>query len=315
MRRAPTGGGVPLAGKPVDFSPLVGTSRGGAAGAFFPGVGVSGRLTARARRRKKPKSEWTYNEWVYVTVEVLWNQLSEADKLQWLYSWKPKCLSARDYFGKFNMVCVYRWGGWVRRPPSQRRVGKVRSRPEFMESVPWDLLPQLGGDFAPVPGSVLIQEQWIRNGFGTGSNIRNACNAAWAVVSAKPWVKTVGLSITNAHYAYYYGSYWGATVYQAYCRLRVVPGTLRVWEPWILRIEGGWTGYGAKSAGFWAGGEYFRVKDGYYENAELGWRSTDKGIDYNCQQVGGFFQPPYPPVASQWYGVQGGLTLPEIRGR
>lgn len=303
------------AGNVLDFSPLVGSARGGAAGAFFPGLGAHGRLTARPRRRKKPKSRWTYNEWVYATVEDLWNELSPEQKLSWRFGWKPKCLSARDYFGKWNMVCVYRWGGWVKLPPSQHRVGKVRYRPPELVDLPEEYKRNLGGDFAPLPADVLICEGWRRSGFAYGSSKNNACDNAWAVVMAKPWVKVTALDITNVWYAYFYGWQWGATVYQAYCRLTVPPGVLRVWQPWILEINGGKPDPSAQQVGFWAGGEYLVTKIGTYVNNELGWRTTEKGQVYDCQQKGGWFKPPYPPAASQWAGCQSGLIVPTVYGR
>jgi hypothetical protein len=210
------------------------------------------------------------------------------------------------------MVCVYRWGGWLKLPPDRHLVGKLRFRPDGLLPIPVQYLPQLGGSFYPAPWNLFRVEGWDRFGFGMGGSIAAACNVAWGVVQAKPWNPNTLPGITNWHYAHNYGGPWGATVYQSYCRLTLPPSMVRAWQPWLLEIYGGWPSSGPKGLGFWALGEYLKSKAGSYFNAEVGWRTTHKGLVLDCSQRGGFFQPPYPTAAGQVVGVLSGLTWPAI---
>lgn len=315
MRPGHTGVVATGAERVGDFSPLIKEFRGSGGGAYYPGLGRFGTLRARPKRKKKPRSAWTYNEWVYVTVEALWNQLCPAQLRAWKTCWRPKCLSPRDYFGKWNHVMVGRFGLWLKEPPTRHLQGKLRFQPPGGIPIPSDLLPGLGGEMHLLSQGGMVAEQYFRSGFGVGMTKAAAWNAGWVDVEGKTWTKTTGTSITNAGYVYNYGYYWGATFYQAWTKLILLPHAVRAWVPWVLTIGGGWPGTGAKGLGFLALGQEYLSKGGTFAEWQTGWRTTWKGLSLVGGKSSGLVKPPVPVNPSQWSGVQSGFYLPEIYGR
>jgi hypothetical protein len=87
------------------------------------------------------------------------------------------------------------------------------------------------------------------------------------------------------------------------------------WSPWELGVWGGWPGYGPKGYGFEVRAMSYATKGGSQAPDWLvGWLPPRAGMRI-LGTVPGWPKYAAPPAASQWVGVQAGLTIPEIYGR
>lgn len=204
MRSARCAGGHVNSLPSAFWQPFASTMMGSAAGMTIARRNHRYELQQRRRGVIPKGNPATYWRRVYIIVEQLWLRLPDADKESWLYGRKPRGMTARDYFGHWNMNLVGRWGKWVRHRPPGMSYTKRKTDYPSSEALPLDQDACLFGAWHLYSGLCPRMSSESRAANVAGGSLLGAWNAAWASLLVKPW--TPGTVTSGHNYGYVSGS-------------------------------------------------------------------------------------------------------------
>lgn len=239
------------------FGPFVAEARGSAAGVTV--TKRNNRWEAQKRRRGVVPAGDPARYWrkVYVVVERLWNDLPPADKATWLYGKKPIGLTARDYFGRWNMNLAGRWSRWVRQRPQGMQYKSRKTDWAGAEPLPIAMDACLYGAWHHFAGSPPIGSAQYRGASATAGSLAAAWAAAWAALAAKPWVEISAWVGHNYGFVGGSGGSYTGWAFQGRCVLAIGPIAGYAWRKQALTFINGYGLTGAQDIQFKFGESFY----------------------------------------------------------
>jgi len=299
-----------IKGLPLVFEVLIADAAGSAANFT---IGRRGKIAQLQKRRRGvvPKGAApAYWREVYVLVELIWNNMSEADKDTWRYGWKRPGDTGRDSFGHWNMNLVGRWGVWLRQHPGREfYTARVTDWPGSEALPPWanDCLP---GAWQSQTGWAPFTQTYRRYGLGWGATRNGAWNMAKAALLAAPWAPSVAMQPRNRGELLGDWSGYNAEIWQVRASVERSLAGVMTWRGPELTIWGQELGEPAGQLPWTVGPYQMPAGQRRREVPEFRTKSPPVAINWQVLDAGNWAVPPQPsPTATESGWVCEGVEL------